>query len=99
VRGHVSAAFAFAKAALLAERFSDAGRVNVIGIAFAFILVLGSAAADLIQSIARIWKPHYETGLPSTLAFIGLFAGMFLICVLILALVPPQQSDGRSDGD
>lgn len=96
MKDHVSAAFGFAKEALKAERFSDAGKANIIGLAFAFILVLGSGTLDLLQSLARLWKPHYETGLPSPVVFIALFAGMFLLCVLILALVPPRPPGGRA---
>jgi uncharacterized protein involved in cysteine biosynthesis len=97
VRDHVATAFTFAKNALKAERRSDAGIANVVGLGFAFVLVLASGLVDIFQALARLWRPHYTTGLPSTLAFVAVFAAMFVLCVLILALVPPRPPTGRSE--
>lgn len=75
-----------------AERLSPAGRVNTLGVLATFVLVVGSGAWDGIQAVVRaLWRPSYTTGFPSFLTILIVFGVIFLLCVLILALVPPSQ--------
>jgi len=83
----------FAKSSMATERLSQAGRVNTLGILAAFVLVVGAGAFDGIQVIVRAWSPHYTTGFPSFLSILIAFGVLFLLCVLILALVPPRDGD------
>jgi hypothetical protein len=89
------AVLAVVREALRAEGVSTPGKVNLIFVLGALIVTIGTGAADLVQTIVRIWNADYETGLPSTLAFFALFVGAGLLCVLILALVPPSHRSGE----
>lgn len=84
----------FAKSSIAAERLSPAGRLNALGVLAAFVLVIGAGAFDGIQAIVRTWRPHYTTGFPSFLSVLIVFGVVFLLCVLILALIPPHD-DGH----
>jgi hypothetical protein len=52
------------------------GRVNLVGLLAIFVLVIGGGAVDVLQAIVRVWKAHYETGLPS---FLHLPLGLWLV--------------------
>jgi hypothetical protein len=71
--------------ALRLESLTPAGRVNFSLVAIALAIVVATGALDLAQAIIRAWKPHYETGLPSTLTFFEAWLVAMLLCVLIIA--------------
>jgi hypothetical protein len=78
-------AFDLATSTLRAEGFSSEGRVNLYGLFIVFLLVVGAGLLDLIQVIVRIFRPGYETGLPSLFEFVALYVFLILACLIILA--------------
>jgi len=74
------------RAILKAERLTAAGRLNALGLAFMFALILAAGVGDLLQSLIRIARPHYSTGLPNLAGLLAVFGGLFLVCVAIIAV-------------
>jgi hypothetical protein len=68
------------------ESLTVAGRVNFGLVATGLLVVLGTGVHDLAQVVIRNWRPNYETGLPSGLAFFGMWLAAVLLCVVIVAV-------------
>jgi hypothetical protein len=71
--------------ALRLESLTPAGRLNFSLVALALAIVVATGALDLAQAVIRAWKPHYESGLPSTLTFFEVWLVAMLLCILIIA--------------
>ncbi len=82
-----------ARLILDAERLTPAGRLNP-GTCIAFMVVLGAGLVDVFQAIVRTWRPEYTRGLPSVVALLGVFAGMFCSVLLIVVRLGPHR-DGN----
>lgn len=78
--------------ALRLESLTPAGRVNFGLVAIALAVVVGTGVLDVAQVVIRAWKPGYETGLPSTLAFFIAWLAAMLFCILIIAGAQQRQS-------
>jgi hypothetical protein len=74
-----------AREALWAETMTDAGRVNLVGIAAIFLIVIGAGLVDVLQALVRIAKEDFETGLRSLLSFVWAYGVLLIACVVVLA--------------
>ena len=64
---------------------TDAGRVNLFGIAAVALVVIGAGFIDAVQVVVRIFRVHYETGLPSVLTFLWVLVVLVVACTVVLA--------------
>lgn len=93
MKDQLAAALAFAREVLRAEGLTAAGRVNLITVFGALIVTIGAGLLDVWQALVRTWNSDYETGLPPVLTLFVLFLVAGFLCVVVLALVPPDRHE------
>lgn len=91
-----------AKAVIALELKSEPGRINAAGVALTFLLiVLLAIHAAYEATIARIFPAAGPYSFP-VIAVLAVFAGAFLACVLLLALLTPllrnREGEERDPG-
>lgn len=95
----VKAARRVVKTVLEREFKTEVGRINAIGVALTFflIVVLGMEAV-YEETISRIFPDGGNHDFPE-LTVILVFAGVFLTCTVIVGLLAPVLPPGDSDGN
>jgi hypothetical protein len=85
----------FARTVLTTETGTEAGRINLAGLVAVFLLGVGAGVIDLVQALARLGIPDYETGIPGLYSFARLVILTLLLCVVMLIIADALRGDGR----
>lgn len=83
----------FAKEALKLETMTTPGKVNSLGMLFAFALLVALGLPDILQTLVRIFDDDYTTGLPAFEVLFGMYIALVLICVAMLLLLERRPRD------
>jgi hypothetical protein len=79
--------------ALKAESTTQAGRMNLIGLVLAAILVVVLVSTNALEVIIRIWRPNAQESLPLIQLFIC-FCVLVLMCVGLLVYLEKSRESG-----
>jgi hypothetical protein len=83
----------FLRLILETERLTHAGRINAIVVCLGAVAVFACGAFDLVQVVARFWRPHYTTGVPVITIF-AMWIGLAIFCVLLVVRISGRPGSG-----
>jgi len=78
--------------ALKAESTTQAGRMNLIGMVLATILVVVLASTNALETIIRVWRPNTQESVPLIQLFIA-FCVLVLMCVGLLVYLEKSKEE------